>query len=94
MRGQLVVIKEFNGNLLVGRLWEISTYTAFIHSEEEWNKRMSGEKSLDPVGFPIEDVFIYDDYAKGELERTIPDSRNLRPVTALLESHLGTICVK
>jgi hypothetical protein len=82
MKGQIVVVKEFNGNLLVRRLWEISTTCAFIHSDEEWRKRMNGEKSLDPVGFPIEDVYVYDDYAERELNKTAPDPRKLRPVTA------------
>lgn len=82
MKGQLVVVKEFNGTLLVRRLWRISTYCAFIHSEEEWAKRMNGEKSLDPVGFPIEDVFVYEDYGSGELNETELRSLNLRPVTA------------
>jgi|GEM_PF-4750888 len=86
MKGQLVVAKEFNGDLIIRRLWEISTSSVFIHSEEEWVKRMNGEKSLDPVPFPLGDVFVYDDYAKRELEQTAPASTNLRPVTALIES--------
>jgi len=75
--------------LLVRRVWGISTSSVFIHSEEEWAKRMNGEESLDPLGFPLDDVFVYDDYAKGELKQTVPYSRNLRPVTALQSLKVG-----
>jgi hypothetical protein len=50
---------------------------------------MNGEESLDPLGFPLDDVFVYDDYAKGELKQTVPYSRNLRPVTALQSLKVG-----
>lgn len=87
MRGQLVVVKDVNGDMLVRRIWDISTTCVFIHSEDQWVKRMNGETSLDPVGFPIKDVFIYDERAKRELEGpTTPDPRNFRPVTAMTDS--------
>jgi hypothetical protein len=71
MRGQLVVCKDISGRALVRRLWDISSSGVFIHSEEEFSKRMSGQKSLEPVGFPASEVFQYDDDARIEVERTV-----------------------
>src|SRR5262249_9911310 len=67
MRGQLVVIRDVNGCALVRRVWEFSPLGVYIMSEDQWKLRTSGGKSLEPVGFPIGDVFMYDDAAKGEL---------------------------
>jgi hypothetical protein len=67
MKGQLVVVKDVNGVPLVRRLWDCSASGAYILSEEEWEKKMSGQQSLDPVGFPMNDVFRYDENAKAAL---------------------------
>jgi hypothetical protein len=73
MKGQLVVIRDVSGSLLVRRIWESCATGVFIHSEEEWRKRMEGKQSLDPVGFPICDVFQYDDSAKEQIGSSAPD---------------------
>lgn len=67
MRGQVIVVKEFNGSALVVRFWDSNSSGVFIHSEEEFNRRMSGEEYLDPVGFPHEDAFEYDNTARNQL---------------------------
>jgi hypothetical protein len=79
MRGQLVVVKDVDGALLIRRAWDCSEKGIYIHSEEEWKKRMNGEKSLEPVGFPVEDVFRYDDKAKTELASPSPSWEKLTP---------------
>jgi hypothetical protein len=80
MRGQTVVVKEFNGLPLVVRIWEVRDSGVFIHSEEEFNRRMRGEKPLDPVGFPYEDVFEYDEAAKEQLKKDRVDWRRFSPL--------------
>ena len=79
MRGQLVVVKDVNDLLLVRRVWDWSENGVYIHSEEEWHKRTAGEKSLEPVGFPIGDVFVYDAKAQEELASPNPASERLTP---------------
>jgi hypothetical protein len=62
-KGQLIVVKYVNGSLLVRRLWSVAERGVYILSESEWKKRSEGKHSLAPVGFPMEDVFLYpDDY--------------------------------
>ncbi len=84
MRGQLIVCKDVSGRALVRRLWDVSNSGVFIHNEEEFYKRMSGEKCLDPVGFPTSDVFEYDDEAKLEIGKTAPNWEKLTPITLTL----------
>jgi hypothetical protein len=59
MRGQNVVCKDVTGDMLVRIAWGTENGLVFIHSTEEWTKRMAGEPHLDPVGFPTQDVFPY-----------------------------------
>jgi hypothetical protein len=82
MRGQIVVVKDVNESLLIRRVWDCSGKCVYIHSEEEWDKRIRGEKSLEPVGFPVEDVFQYDDKAKTELESPNPSLEGLTPFSS------------
>lgn len=67
MRGETIVVKEFTGNAIVVRLWEVCPFGLLIHSEEEFHKRMTGEPHLDPVGFPLADCYKYDDPATAQL---------------------------
>ena len=69
MRGQDVVVKEFNGNNLVRVEWEACDGLIFIHNREQFEKRMSGKSLLEPVGFPVEDVFLYDQSVLEKAER-------------------------
>lgn len=72
MRGHLIVVKGFIGHPLVRRVWDCSARAVYILDEEQWEIRNGGGKSLDPVGFPIEDVFLYDDEARKQLASESP----------------------
>jgi hypothetical protein len=89
MRGQTIVVKDVSGLPLIVRLWSFNDSGVFIHSEEEFNRRMSGEKALDPVGFPYEDAFEYDNTAREVLKDSPMHWAKLRPlrcpVTAVLK---------
>jgi hypothetical protein len=61
MRGDIIVVKDVSGNLLNRGVWEVTERGVYVHSEEEWNRRIRGEKYLDPVGFPSEDVYSPDE---------------------------------
>jgi hypothetical protein len=60
MRGQTVVCKDFIGEPLVRIAWEDSEALVFVHTEDQFCAHESGFQHLAPVGFPIDDVFIYD----------------------------------
>lgn len=68
MRGQLVVVKDVNGDALVRRMWDFSSRCVYIMSEDQWELRISGGKSMEAVGFPIKDVFVYNEVAIDQIE--------------------------
>jgi hypothetical protein len=58
-RGQVVIAKSVSGHPSKLRIWSIGAGVAYLLTEHEFSKRNIGQKSLDPVGVPIEDVFAY-----------------------------------
>ena len=69
MRGQPVVCKDVSGTPIVRVEWESQNGLIFIHDQKQFEKRLSGESHLEPVGFPIEHVYLYDKVALDQAER-------------------------
>jgi hypothetical protein len=63
MRGQLVVCRDFMGELLVRKVWEDSARLVFVHTDDQFIAHEQGRPHLDPVGFPRGDVFVHDSEA-------------------------------
>ena len=70
-RGQLVVCKDVDGKPLIRFVWSSNERGVFILSESEYRKRLIGQQSLEPVGFPATDVFLYDADNKEILEHGV-----------------------
>lgn len=65
MRGDLVIVRAFRGVPLVRRVWEEVERGVYITDDTYFERLLAGEKSIQPIGFPREDVFRYDpDLAK------------------------------
>lgn len=60
MRGDLVIIRAFRGVPLVRRVWEEVGHGVYITDDIHLEKLMAGEDTVQPVGFPREDVFKFD----------------------------------
>lgn len=69
MRGELVVVRAYGDEPLVRRVWDVNQWAVFICTEENYQNLLSNREALNPVGFPKEDVFQYDDAARDWLER-------------------------
>lgn len=79
MRGQIVVCKDFISDELIRLVWEDSEALIFVHTEDQFKAHEDGLPHLEPVGFPIEDVFMRDDgtgdlvpYALSRLQSIAP----------------------
>jgi hypothetical protein len=59
MRGDIVIVRTFNNEPRVVRVWEILDKVVAICSEENYLALMKGKKGLSPIGFPKKDVFRY-----------------------------------
>ena len=61
MRGDLVIIRAFGGIPLVRRIWEEVERGVYITDDTLFKRLMAGENgTIQPVGFPREDVFKFD----------------------------------
>jgi len=66
-RGDFVVLRAFQDEPLVRRLWDIGDSGVFVLSDAEYRKRTGGHSSLDEVGFPIGDCYLYNADTKSVL---------------------------
>lgn len=54
---EIVVCKDFMGNELERIVWEATETLVFIHTREQFSAHKTGLPHLEPVGFPVQDVF-------------------------------------
>ena len=60
MRGTVVIVRAFGGVALVRRVWEAADGLVYLSTESEFAKLEAGKEGLPPIGFPAQDVFVYD----------------------------------
>lgn len=60
MRGDLVIVRAFGGAPLVRRVWEEVERGVYITDDTHFKGLLAGETTIQPVGFPREDVFRFD----------------------------------
>jgi hypothetical protein len=56
-----VIVRSFDGAALVRRVWAVKNGLIYISEENEFRKREAGREALEPIGFPVADVFAYDE---------------------------------
>jgi hypothetical protein len=61
MKGELVIVRSYGGKPLVRRLWDERETVIYITNDEQFQLLLEGKGGLEPIGFPREDVFKYDD---------------------------------
>lgn len=59
MKGDIVLVRSFRDRPLIRRVWEVTSESVFICSEENYRNLSSGKEGLLPVGFPREYVYSY-----------------------------------
>jgi hypothetical protein len=59
MKGDTVIVRAFGGAALVRRVWAVKNGLIYISEENEFRKREAGQEALEPIGFPVADVFAY-----------------------------------
>jgi len=60
MRGEKVIARGFDGVAVVLRVWDVGDGVAYLATDTEFEKREAGRTALEPVGFPLADVFTYE----------------------------------
>lgn len=60
MRGNLVIARCYGGSPAVLRIWELGRNVVYLSEESQYQLLCTGKMALAPIGFPLEDVFMYD----------------------------------
>jgi hypothetical protein len=60
MRGSLVIARDYRNAALVMRVWDSNRRLVYLSEESQFQQLSTGRDALVPVGFPAEDVFVYD----------------------------------
>lgn len=60
MRGDVVMVRDVTGAALVRRVWDEDARAVYACTEERYTSLLSGGREWPPIGFPREDVFVYD----------------------------------
>ena len=68
MKGDYVIAKAFGGRPLTRRVWEATSETVYICTDERYGELLDGKENCHPIGFPREYVFEYDSGMASELE--------------------------
>ena len=91
MRGSLVIARDYKGHALIRRVWESGSKLVWLSEESQFERLSTGMEALRPIGFPIEDVFIYDHDAIKMMTSGSLNWSSLRPVTASLDSQVESV---
>ncbi len=75
MRGELVIIRVFGGEPAVRRVWENSDRVVYITDDDNLKLLLAGKPALEPIGFPKEDVFKFDNKLAESMADLCRDSK-------------------
>lgn len=62
-KGSKVVVRDYAGRPLTRLVWEVGSRCVYICTEEQMEMLLNDDRTAAPIGFPIEDVFEYDERA-------------------------------
>jgi len=60
MKGDLVILRSYNNIPLVRRVWDVGEECVYLCNEERYAKLLSGKTIPLIIGFPMKDVFEFD----------------------------------
>lgn len=59
MKGEKVIVKASGNKALLKTVWDCDDRLVYIVNNDEYDEAISGNRKAIPVGFPIEDVYMY-----------------------------------
>lgn len=77
IRGSKIIVRDFINRPLARVLWGIGDRCVYICSTEQFTDLLEGDASAPAIGFPIEDVFKWDDSYEQMLSNDPFDWSNL-----------------
>jgi hypothetical protein len=81
--GLLVIVRCYGDEPGIRRVLSITNTAVFVCRQESYEAILAGEKDAPMVGFPVQDVFQFDETAAVAIAAgRAPDWRRLRPIHA------------
>lgn len=95
MRGEKVIVRVFGNKPVTGRVWEVFNGGAYVCSEDHFQQLLEGNGVLPQIGFPLEDIFEYQDQVAAELESAYNSSDTKQLAFAWNKArHMQTLSTK
>lgn len=78
MKGQLILLRDFDGGPLVRRLWSSDADRVYVCMSDDYDRLVNQQPAPSPTGFPKENAFqfeealvasLQDAFKKGDLNR-------------------------
>ncbi len=69
MRGDYVIVRAYGGVPLIRRVWDEDEHAVFITNDEQLALLLLGGLALEPIGFPKEDVYKFDEVLAQKMDR-------------------------
>lgn len=60
MRGSLIIVRDYSGNALLRRIWEVSDCGVLVTTDDLFDRLENGDRSIFAISFPLDDCFFYD----------------------------------
>jgi hypothetical protein len=75
MRGDFVIVRAFGNIPLIRRLWDEDNHYIYITNDEQFQLLTNNYEALEPIGFPTEDVFKYDQELAESMEDMVREGK-------------------
>ena len=69
MKGELVIIRTLGDRPKINKVWQVEDDIVFACNESRFDELESGSADFPPIGFPIEDVYFYDEVLYNEVKQ-------------------------
>ncbi|MBI4844528.1 MAG: hypothetical protein HY809_09435 [Nitrospirae bacterium] len=61
MNGEIIIARAYRDKPLIRRIWSSNEKVVFITNNEQFQLLTEGLDAIEPIGFPKEDIFQYDE---------------------------------
>ena len=86
MQGDHVIVRCFGGIPRVRRIWEQDEMGVYITDDACYERLLSGDAAIQPIGFPKEDVFQFDSAIAEKMDELVVtkewDWNKLQPIAS------------
>ncbi len=76
-KGSKIVARDCDDKALIRLLWDIGEQCVYVCSSEQFKNLLNGDLSAPAIGFPIDDVYEYDESIEAKINSNLFDWNSL-----------------